>query len=175
MRQLTIFCALVLFTLSASEAFGCVCEIDPHPTPEKIRADRLSAFEKATVVFSGEVVAMDTLTVKFKVDKIWKGDEAEEITMLTGTKDNGDGTITSSTCDYGFENGKQYLIYAYGPMAELKTHKCSRTMLLKDAETEMKGLDEITFHKSVALSRSRLRERPHHAAQSNHALDRRPW
>ncbi len=165
MRKLAIFCAFLLFTLCAPRAFGCVCELDPHPTPESIRADRLSAFEKATVVFSGEVVAMDTLTVKFKVDKIWKGDEAKEITMLTGTKDNGDGTIISSTCDYGFENEKQYLIYAYGPMAELKTHKCSRTILLKDAETEMKGLDEITPHKSVAFSSSRFRRRTHQAGE----------
>jgi len=148
--------------------------LDSHPTPEKIRADRLSAFEKATVVFSGEVVAKDRLTVKFKVDKIWKGDEAREITMLTGTKDNGDGTFTVSTCDYGFEKGERYLIYAYGPVAELKTHKCSRTMLLRDAQTEMKGLDEITPPKSVALGRNRFSQRTHHATKSNHGLDRRP-
>jgi hypothetical protein len=155
LKKSTILCALLLLSLSASEAFGCVCELEPNTTPEKIGAARLSAFEKATVVFSGEVVAKDLITVKFKVDKIWKGEESKEITMLTGTKDNGDGTITPSTCDYWFEKGKQYLIYAYGPVAELKTHKCSRTMLLKDAETEMIGLDEITPHKAVALSRSR--------------------
>ena len=72
MKKSTILCALLLLSLSASEAFGCVCELEPNTTPEKIRAARLSAFEKATVVFSGEVVAKDLITVKFKVDKMVK-------------------------------------------------------------------------------------------------------
>jgi len=123
--------------------------MDPNPTPEKIIVARLEALEKAAVVFTGEVVSRDIFTVKFKVDKIWKGKEAVEITMLTGTKDNGDGTLTSSSCDYGFNKGEKYLVYADGPPGELRTHACSRTAPLKYAEEEMKGLDEITPHKAV--------------------------
>lgn len=149
LRKLGILSVLIFLSLSFDEAFGCVCVLDPNPTPEKIKAERLNAFEKAAVVFTGEVVSLDLLTVKFKVDKIWKGHEAEEITMLTGAKDNGDGTFTSSSCDYGFSKGQKYLVYAYGPPEELKTHACSRTAMLKHAEEEMKGLDEITPHKAV--------------------------
>jgi len=148
LRRLGVLSGLVFLVLSTGEAFGCVCMFEPNITPERIKAQRLEAFEKATVVFLGEVVWLDRLTIKFKVDRIWKGPEAEDITMQTGTKDNGDGTFTSSSCDYGFSRGQNYLVYAYGPANELKTHACSRTALLKYAEEEMKALDEITPHKS---------------------------
>lgn len=164
LRKLAAFCALLILPLTAGEAFGCVCVLDPDPTPAKIRAARLDAFEKATAVFSGEVVSLDRLTVRFRADKIWKGGEAGEIVMLTGTRENSDGTVTSSSCDYGFKKGERYLVYAYGPRGELKTHSCSRTALLKHAEGEMEGLDEITPHKTVGAepeqgrsSRSRRR------------------
>ena len=84
------------------------------PTPEKDRANMLIAFEKATSVFTGEVVSVDLLKVKFKVDKIWKGEEANEITMLTLNKLYTDGTLTVSSCNYRFDKGVKYLIYAYG-------------------------------------------------------------
>lgn len=74
----------------------------------------LIAFEKATSVFTGEVVSVDLLKVKFKVDKIWKGEEANEITMLTLNKLYTDGTLTVSSCNYRFDKGVKYLIYAYG-------------------------------------------------------------
>ena len=159
MKKLAICFALLLLSLSANEALGCICVLEPNLTPEKDTANRLVAFEKATAIFTGEVVSLDLLTVKFKVDKIWKGEEAKEVTMLTGTRDNGDGTFTSSSCDYHFEKGAKYLIYAYGPVGKLQTHFCSRTMLLESAEKEMRGLDQITTHKSVSLISSRLGRR----------------
>ena len=151
MKKLTILVALILLALSAQEALGCVCELDPNPTPEKVRANRLTAFTKATAVFSGEVVSGDLFAAKFKVDKIWKGEEAKEITMHTRTKVNSDGTMSVYSCDFRFVKGEKYLIYAYGTDGELKTDVCSRTSVLKNAEPEMKALDEITPHKSVGL------------------------
>jgi len=141
--KLSILSAVILISISAGKAFGCVCVLDPNPTPEKIIADRLKAFENASAVFTGEVVSLDVLSVKFKVNKIWKGEASPEITMLTGTRNNGDGTFTSNSCDYSFTQGQQYLVYAYGSPGEMKTHQCSRTALIKYAEKEMQGLDEI--------------------------------
>jgi hypothetical protein len=149
MRKLTIISTLILLSVSADKALGCVCMLEPNPTPEKIRAERLKAFDKAANVFSGEIVILDRFTVRFRVDKIWKGPVSEEITMLTGMKDHGDGIFSSSSCDYHFTKGEKYLVYAYGPPEELKTHACSRTTLLKYAEEEMRGLDEITPHRAV--------------------------
>jgi len=59
--------------------------------------------------------------------------------MLTGAKDNGDGTFTSSSCDYGFTKGMRYLVYAYGSLGELKPHVCSRTTQMKYAPMKNKG------------------------------------
>lgn len=141
--KLSILSAVVLISISAGKAFGCVCVLDPNPTPEKIRADRLKAFETATSVFTGEVVSLELLTVKFKVNKIWKGEASPEISLLTGARDNSDGTFTVNSCDYSFTAGQRYLVYAYGSPGEMKTHQCSRTVLIKYAATEMEGLDEI--------------------------------
>src|ERR1043166_3806165 len=141
--KLSILSAVILISISSGKAFGCVCVLNPNPTPEKIRADRLRAFENASAVFTGEVVSLDLLTVKFKANKIWKGEASPEITMLTGTRNNGDGTFTSNSCYYSFTQGQQYLVYAYGSPGEMKTHQCSRTTLIKYAEKEMQGLDEI--------------------------------
>jgi hypothetical protein len=141
--KLSILSAVILISISAGKAFGCVCVLDPNPTPEKIRADRLKAFENASAVFTGEVVSLDLITVKFKVNKIWKGEASPEISMLTGARDNGDGTFTVTSCDYSFTKDQRYLVYAYGPPGEMKTHQCSRTALIKYADQEMQGLDEI--------------------------------
>ena len=140
---------LIVCAAAAGEALGCICELEPNITPEKIRADRAKALQEAAAVFSGEVVMLDRFTVRFRVEKIWKGPLAEEISMLTGAKDNGDGTFTSSSCDYGFTKGVRYLVYAYGPLSELKTHACSRTTQMTYAANEEQGLDEITPHRTV--------------------------
>jgi hypothetical protein len=149
LMKLAILGAVILISISAGDAFACVCSLDPNPTPEKIKADRLKAFDNASAVFTGEVVFRDMLTVKFKVNKIWKGEASDEIAMLTGTKENGDGTFTSSSCDYNFSKGQKYLVYAYGLPGEMKTHACSRTASIKYAEKEMQGLDEIRPHLTV--------------------------
>jgi hypothetical protein len=138
LRKIAIFSALIFLSLSVDIALGCVCF---HP--KKIKAERLKDFRRASVVFTGEVVSLDTFRVKFKVDKIWKGQETVEITMLTGTTDLGNGTTRSSTCDYRFNKGQSYLVVAYGPPENLRTYVCTRTGLLKDAEKEIKGFDEI--------------------------------
>jgi len=152
MMNFTLLGAAFLLLLSFDVAFGCVCVHAENPTPESVRAARQKEFDKATVVFSGEVIKSGRFKVEFKVDKIWKGDSVNHITMLTGTIDNGDGTHTSSSCDFSFKLGEKYLIYAYGEFNELKTHECSRSSLLKNAVEEAEGLEKITPHKDMNKS-----------------------
>jgi hypothetical protein len=145
MKKLTITCLLILFTAAADEARACICTLEPYPTPEQIRVNRIKDFDQATAVFSGEVVMLDLYTVKLKVKKVWKGPLTEEITMLTGAKDNADGTYSISSCDFRYVKQESYLIYAYGPLNGLKADVCSRSMSTKHAasEREEKALDEI--------------------------------
>lgn len=147
MKNFTLPGAALVLLFSFDVAFGCVCFHAENPTPESVSAERKKEYGKATIIFSGEVVELDKFKAKFKVDVIWKGDAVSRITMLTGTIDNGDGTQTSSSCDFNFKLGEKYLIYAYGETDRLKTHECSRSSLLKNAVEETEGLEKITTHK----------------------------
>lgn len=71
--------------------------------------------------------------VTFKVAEVWKG------YMVSGMKMLDSGT----NCDFVFEAGKSYLVYAYGKV--LKTTMCSRTALsdAKNTRKEIKILKKL--------------------------------
>jgi hypothetical protein len=149
MKKLLLAPVAVIVILSASNAaFGCDCIFSPEkPTPEQARVALVKDFNAAFAVFTGEVVRLDTFKVRFKVDKIWKGGFGDEIDMSTGAKDNGDGTYSSSSCDYDFKLGEKYLVFAYGNSAtDMQAHSCTRTRLLVDEEQLTKDLDGIWQH-----------------------------
>ncbi|MFN2452608.1 MAG: hypothetical protein ABR577_00120 [Pyrinomonadaceae bacterium] len=142
------FIIISFLLLFSNVVLGCGCVGMPEkPTPEQARAMLIKDFNGASAVFSGEVIALNTFKVKFKVDKLWKGDIGDEITMSTGAKDNGDGTYTSSSCDYHFKLGEKYMVYAYGASSkEVQAYACTRTRPLNYAEQETKDLDEVWPH-----------------------------
>ena len=150
MRKVVLasFAVLLLSLAAEGTAYGCVCVVSPEtPTPEQVRAALVEDFNEAFAVFTGEVVERDNFKVKFKVDKIWKGKFGDEIVMRTGAVDNGDGTITSSSCDYGFHRGEKYLVFAYGDSAaDMKAQSCTRTKGESRAGREIKDLDEVWPH-----------------------------
>jgi hypothetical protein len=145
--------AVFAFVLALSEtALGCVCVVPVEkPSPEKARAALVTDFNGATAVFSGKVVEANNLKLKFKVNKVWKGDVGQEFVMATGGKEYEDGSFSTSSCDYSFKRGEEYLVYAYPVDPEihpgstdLQARACTRTKLTQYAEQEMKELDEIT-------------------------------
>jgi hypothetical protein len=93
-------------------------------------------------VFSGKVVEIDgppriphapssgSDTVTFRVSESWKGP-------------GGGGTLEVKTpasgvsCGYHFEEGKEYLVYAYGKGESLKTSICSGTKPLSKADKDL--------------------------------------
>ncbi len=147
-KILTLLFVIAFPFLTFDHALGCGCGGDPLTSDEERRAALVRDFTLASAVFSGEVVELDTFKVKFKVDKLWKGEPAKEITMLTGTIKVDEGLYRSSSCDYRFQKDKKYLVYAYGAFDELKTHVCSRIKLIVYAEQEMEQLDDIAPRKS---------------------------
>ena len=142
MRLLLLVVLISTLSLNA-HAVECVCVKEPHPSEEKVKADRKQEYDKATAVFTGEVVALDGFTVKFRLKKRWKGDNQREFVMSTGAVPGHDGTPIPEECSYQFRLGEEYLVYAYGAPDELRTSVCSRTRHMKNAGEEMKGLDEI--------------------------------
>lgn len=82
-------------------------------------------FQKATAVFAGEVLQVNrkendpNATIKFAVQKTWKGKSSKEVKVST-SKDSGECV--------NFEVGKSYLVYT-GEVNGKTVVNCSKTTL----------------------------------------------
>lgn len=155
-----LFIALVLLDSSRS-AFACVCELEPGKRSEKqIKAAIAREFNESASVFSGEVVALDTFTVKFKLITMWKGDALEEFTMSTGARKISEDSYRSSTCDYRFKVGETYLVYArVADDNQLVARSCTRTNVLFSGQIDTPELDILNpaaYHAPSPLPVSRV-------------------
>ena len=106
------------------------------------------AYQRATAVFVGKVLAVSTLynpgtklsgptpyhEVKLAVDKSWKLIDRQEVTIVT------ENTIPN-TCG-SFSQGESYLIYADYLNDIFYVSSSSRTNRLADAEEDLKVLGE---------------------------------
>jgi hypothetical protein len=127
----------------------CVCIKDPHPSEEKVKAERRQAFDKATAVFVGKVVALDGYKVTFGLEKRWKGDSPRgEVVLSTGAVRMYDGTPLPKECSYYFQLGEEYLVYTYGAVEKMEADGCL-TVPVKSAAEEEKGLDQIKPHEII--------------------------
>jgi len=114
MRGVLPLLFIALVSLGSSQAaFACVCGGEQGKRTEKqIKAAIAKEFNESASVFSGEVVTLDTFTVKFKLITMWKGDALEEFTISTGAQKISEDSFRSSSCDYHFKVGEKYLVYA---------------------------------------------------------------
>ena len=125
--------ALLLF--SADEALACRC------TKTAASAD-LSQF---AAVFTGRAVESKRLPtgerVKFRVERVWKGDVTPEVYLLL-QRASDPGVISS--CDIGFQKGESYLVYALKSRdgSTLSTHKCTRTRKVAEAKEDFAVLGQ---------------------------------
>ena len=133
--------ALILFTLVVNifyrlgSAFPCSCA--PPGTPRE-------ELEKSDAVFKGTVLELkvDTLRVqnaailffkvKFEVLAAWKGVDLGEITLATN--------FESAACGFPFEQGVDYLVYAFSQNDSLSTNLCTRTKKLSEAQADLNEL-----------------------------------
>jgi hypothetical protein len=144
MKKILLAVTIILSPLFYNNAFGCVCPTI-GASSEQEKASRLKDFKSAAAIFTGEVIELEENKVKFKVEKIWKGESVDEIIMVIQLKKD-DGRYVRTSCDYYYELGKKYLVYAYDNQGELTTYQCTRTIAFKHieiVEQEIKGLDEI--------------------------------
>jgi hypothetical protein len=143
-----------LFLFMEGITSACVCIEFPNPTPEQVRKRLIEEADWANVIFSGEVLSVDTLKVKFKVDRVWRGEYKNEITMSTGAKRAKEGNVSFSSCDYEFKAGEKYIVYAKMIGDDLQTSKCTGTGLLKNAESRIDFLDELKQKKNRRRDKS---------------------
>jgi hypothetical protein len=145
-----ILFAFTAFLINAESALACQCISPPINTEGEFRSSVAAALNGANAVFSGEVTEMDRLTMKFKVQKVWKGEFKDEFTLITGTVMTEDGLYISSRCDHQFELGESYLVFADGSNNRLKAAHCSWTGILGNAERVVGELDRLNQIETVS-------------------------
>ncbi len=121
-------------------ASACTCGSTSSNGQKEIESE-LSSSE---AVFSGEVVDFEkgssiaaswpTETVSFQVSEVWKGPERETLEVSTATQ--------GITCGYAFEEGREYLVYAYTGKQGLEVDLCSETIPLSEAGADLAVLGE---------------------------------
>lgn len=150
MRKVCIVALLSLLSLANRDnAFACPCSDGANwENPGEARKFLDKEFSDAVMVFSGEVITLNRLKIRIKAEKFWKGDVKEEVTLATGTRiiprknRNDENLISISTCDYRFEVGKKYLVFAKNIDGELGSRRCSGTSLLSDSSETVSYLNE---------------------------------
>ena len=120
LRLLVAVVLLVLVTPRHSPACSCVPDV---PLCE--------SFWNSDAVFEGEVQEIETPArkqrldpfagrrVRFTVDRVWHGEVAGSVDVMTGS---GGGD-----CGYSFRKGRKYLVYASEREGRLMTNICSPT------------------------------------------------
>jgi hypothetical protein len=141
----------VLFRPVAAAA--CVCAASPEAkTTAQITAEVKEAVQGAAAVFSGKVIGADPMSVTFLVDNVWKGPVTRVFMMSTGAIDNGDGTLTVSSCDFSFHEGRSYVVFAHPgrDSGALRAYSCEFTADLKDASDTPGYLDRVGERKVLS-------------------------
>ena len=161
-KQKLVISFVICILSGAAKVFACGCVSMPN---ESVSDAVKYAAEQSTMVFAGKVIGFEyrkgipnqymesrkkdlgkdfeyeTKVVKFQVARWWKGEATTEVVLATDETKNSDGTGSGSSCDYHFQEGETYLVYAYGKGSELRTHTCARTRLLGKTE-DLKILGE---------------------------------
>jgi hypothetical protein len=100
-----ILLSLLLVLFGYNLALACSC-IAPD---ERTRSE---AIKTSPVIFQGKVMSIaksrdgDSVNVRFRVQRTWKGVRTKEIVITTPR--------SSAACGYSFERNKIYTIYASG-------------------------------------------------------------
>lgn len=143
-RSLLAFVFVAMIVLAASQSvFACNCLFEPRKqSVAEIKAAIAREFNESASVFSAEVVALDTFTVKFRLITMWKGEALAEFTISTGAKKISEDSYRSSSCDYNFKPGEKYLVYARATDDnQLVARSCTRTNLLSSEEADVPELN----------------------------------
>lgn len=154
LKQVLASFAFVL-CIAVGPALACGCGSMPGETIESIVT---GAVNTSSMVFQGEVVGFDykkgihsefdsgqmdsagrqlgyeTMVVKFKVESWWKGGLASEILLVSGQNRYSDGTRSTNSCEFDFQKGKTYIVFAdlNKAAAMPQTNSCGSTHEAKD-------------------------------------------
>ena len=126
----------------------------------------LGELAESSAVFSGKVVGRKyadefiegegyigkRLVVEMKIDRVWKGEVGEKVSMFTSEVQLPNGLTSFMSEDFVFEDDQEYLVYAGGKPDRLSTSACTRSRRLARAEDDLKDLGES--HKPKPMKRT---------------------
>ena len=125
----------IVFLLHPQCAYACSCAMPPGSQ---------DALADSDAVFSGEVVAVEqgTATARswgydaatLRVSEVWKGPGRAALEVKTPSQ--------GSACGYHFEEGREYLVYAYTGKQGLEVDSCGATKPLSRAGANLAALGE---------------------------------
>ncbi|MGI8884737.1 MAG: hypothetical protein ACR2IA_10900 [Pyrinomonadaceae bacterium] len=132
----TIFGIFGFIVFSQLNIFACSC-----PTVSGLEDEIKWKLIQLQAIFSGEIVEINKIphtrdiSIKVKVEKIWKGVLFEELNVTTPE--------SPGSCGVTFEIGKSYLIFSsLSDEGNLTTGLCLKNKELEKAENELKILGE---------------------------------
>jgi hypothetical protein len=125
---------LAFLIFSQSGIYACSC-----PTVVGVEQELKWKLKELEAVFSGEVLEINEIpqsldvSVKIKVETVWKGSPFREVTIITPNN--------SASCGYPFEVGKSYVVFANRTDKNyLTTGLCLRNREVNKATEELKIL-----------------------------------
>lgn len=133
---------LVLAVVLLSRFNTLACQCGKIYSPKEAMSESLSVFsgKVVSVAEGSDIFVLDgntdvkVLIVQFELDMLWKGNTKETIDLVTGFTD----------CDYIFQTGKRYLVYAI-PDRNLASGRlgakiCLPTKLFDEARKDLEQL-----------------------------------
>lgn len=127
-KNSTILLVSILLVMGARESQSCSCETPLPP---------LDAMNQSDGTFLGAVTSIETIgsdtRVRVRLSKTYKGPASESMIIRASSP---------SLCDFQFETGKAYLIFASRQEGEWTVSLCSRTQALPQAQADITVLDQ---------------------------------
>jgi hypothetical protein len=125
MRKLPWLIAFAILLFTASESFACMCGA----------ITAAQGFDQAQAVFTGKVIKAKKSEWIVVVDRVWKGEVEETITLRYAHP--------RSSCAAGYERGESYLFLINVEKSEHKVvyspQICNWGTRLKSAKVEFEG------------------------------------
>lgn len=126
--------------VSPPAAYACSCAEIPSALQQKDKMD--AVFTGKAVVVKEKGLSMlrtseSPVEVSFEVDKVWKGHVSPRLTIST--------SLDEASCGVEFNQGNEYLVYAYASEGKLKSDLCSGTTLLTNAGNDLVLLGDASI------------------------------
>ena len=153
------------------DTFACGCPARSKDITKEVTEE----FNKSSLVFSGKVavakwipiteenasgsrIKAEVLTLKFAVDNWWKGKTKNQVIWRTSNIRYPDLNLgmSGSNCEFSFDLGRKYLVYASSIKGKLVASVCGGTTRIENADNDIQELLKLKEVKTKNLPKRLL-------------------